>query len=54
MIRTPPLSIRGPRRMHTIMGTLLGVEMGLRAAAVPDSSGGVQAAIDYMLGNGLC
>jgi alanine-glyoxylate transaminase/serine-glyoxylate transaminase/serine-pyruvate transaminase len=34
-----------------LMGTLSGVEMGLRAAGVPHASGGVQAAIDYLSGN---
>jgi alanine-glyoxylate transaminase/serine-glyoxylate transaminase/serine-pyruvate transaminase len=34
-----------------LIGTLGGVEMGLRAAGVPHKSGGVQAAIDYLAGN---
>lgn len=34
-----------------LMGTLSGVEMGLRAARVPHHAGGVQAAIDYLSGN---
>jgi alanine-glyoxylate transaminase/serine-glyoxylate transaminase/serine-pyruvate transaminase len=34
-----------------LIGTLGGVEMGLRAAGVPHRSGGVQAAIDYLSGN---
>jgi alanine-glyoxylate transaminase/serine-glyoxylate transaminase/serine-pyruvate transaminase len=34
-----------------LLGTLGGVEMGLRAAGVPHKSGGVQAAIDYLAGN---
>ena len=34
-----------------LIGTLGGVEMGLRAARVPHQSGGVQAAIDYLAGN---
>ncbi|MGH7040600.1 MAG: pyridoxal-phosphate-dependent aminotransferase family protein [Acetobacteraceae bacterium] len=34
-----------------MLGTLGGVEMGLRAAGVPHRSGGVQAAIDYLAGN---
>jgi alanine-glyoxylate transaminase/serine-glyoxylate transaminase/serine-pyruvate transaminase len=34
-----------------LLGTLSGVEMGLRLAAVPHSPGGVQAAIDYLSGN---
>jgi alanine-glyoxylate transaminase/serine-glyoxylate transaminase/serine-pyruvate transaminase len=33
------------------MGTLSGVEMGLRLAGVPHQSGGVQAAMDYLSGN---
>jgi len=32
----------------SLLGTLSGVEMGLRAAGVPHQSGGVQAAIDYL------
>lgn len=34
-----------------LMGTLSGVEMGLRIAGVPHGSGGAQAAIDYLSGN---
>ncbi len=34
-----------------LLGTLGGVEMGLRAAGVPHRAGGVQAAIDYLAGN---
>jgi alanine-glyoxylate transaminase / serine-glyoxylate transaminase / serine-pyruvate transaminase len=34
-----------------LLGTLGGVEMGLRAAGVPHKTGGVQAAIDYLAGN---
>jgi alanine-glyoxylate transaminase/serine-glyoxylate transaminase/serine-pyruvate transaminase len=34
-----------------LLGTLGGVEMGLRAAGVPHKPGGVQAAIDYLAGN---
>jgi alanine-glyoxylate transaminase / serine-glyoxylate transaminase / serine-pyruvate transaminase len=34
-----------------LVGTLGGVEMGLRAAGVPHRPGGVQAAIDYLAGN---
>ena len=34
-----------------LLGTLSGVEMGLRVAGVPHSAGGVQAAIDYLSGN---
>jgi alanine-glyoxylate transaminase/serine-glyoxylate transaminase/serine-pyruvate transaminase len=34
-----------------LVGTLGGVEMGLRAAGVPHKPGGVQAAIDYLAGN---
>jgi alanine-glyoxylate transaminase/serine-glyoxylate transaminase/serine-pyruvate transaminase len=34
-----------------LLGTLGGVEMGLRAAGVPHTSGGVQVAIDYLSGN---
>jgi alanine-glyoxylate transaminase/serine-glyoxylate transaminase/serine-pyruvate transaminase len=34
-----------------LIGTLGGVEMGLRAAAVPHRPGGTQAAIDYLAGN---
>ena len=35
-----------------LMGTLSGVEMGLRLAGIPHKSGGVQAAIEYLTGNG--
>jgi alanine-glyoxylate transaminase/serine-glyoxylate transaminase/serine-pyruvate transaminase len=35
----------------TLIGTLGGVEMGLRSAGVPHKSGGVQAAMDYLAGN---
>jgi alanine-glyoxylate transaminase/serine-glyoxylate transaminase/serine-pyruvate transaminase len=31
-----------------LMGTLAGVEMGLRAAGVPHQAGGVQAAMDSL------
>ncbi|MDI3308060.1 MAG: aminotransferase class V-fold PLP-dependent enzyme [Acetobacteraceae bacterium] len=34
-----------------LIGTLGGVEMGLRAAGVPHKPGGVQAAMDYLNGN---
>ena len=34
-----------------LVGTLGGVEMGLRVAGVPHKSGGVQAALDYLAGN---
>ena len=34
-----------------LIGTLGGVEMGLRAAGVPHSVGGAQAAIDFLSGN---
>ena len=34
-----------------LIGTLGGVEMGLRAVGVPHKPGGVQAAIDYLSGN---
>jgi alanine-glyoxylate transaminase/serine-glyoxylate transaminase/serine-pyruvate transaminase len=34
-----------------LLGTLGGVEMGLRLAGVPHKLGGVQAAIDYLAGN---
>jgi alanine-glyoxylate transaminase / serine-glyoxylate transaminase / serine-pyruvate transaminase len=34
-----------------LIGTLGGVEMGLRAAGIPHSPGGVQAAINYLAGN---
>ncbi len=35
----------------TLMGTLSGVEMGLRIAGVPHQPGGVKAAMDYLSGN---
>ncbi|WP_431283545.1 pyridoxal-phosphate-dependent aminotransferase family protein [Humitalea sp. 24SJ18S-53] len=35
----------------SLMGTLSGVEMGLRAAGVPHKPEGVQAAMDYLSGN---
>lgn len=35
----------------SLMGTLAGVEMGLRIAGVPHTQGGVQAALDYLTGN---
>jgi alanine-glyoxylate transaminase/serine-glyoxylate transaminase/serine-pyruvate transaminase len=34
-----------------LMGTLSGVEMGLRAAGVPHRPGGVQAALEFLSGN---
>lgn len=34
-----------------LVGTLGGVEMGLRAAGMPHRPGGVQAALDYLAGN---
>jgi len=34
-----------------LMGTLSGVEMGLRVAGVPHRAGGAQAAMDYLAGN---
>jgi alanine-glyoxylate transaminase/serine-glyoxylate transaminase/serine-pyruvate transaminase len=34
-----------------LIGTLGGVEMGLRAAGIPHQPGGVQAAMDYLAGN---
>jgi len=34
-----------------LVGTLGGVEMGLRIAGVPHKAGGVQAALDYLSGN---
>jgi alanine-glyoxylate transaminase / serine-glyoxylate transaminase / serine-pyruvate transaminase len=34
-----------------LIGTLGGVEMGLRAAGIPHNPGGVQTAIDYLAGN---
>jgi alanine-glyoxylate transaminase/serine-glyoxylate transaminase/serine-pyruvate transaminase len=35
-----------------LAGTLAGVEMGLEAAGVPHEKGGVQAAMDYLVGSG--
>ena len=35
-----------------LAGTLAGVEMGLEAADVPHEKGGVQAAMDYLVGAG--
>ncbi|WP_426957144.1 pyridoxal-phosphate-dependent aminotransferase family protein [Muricoccus radiodurans] len=35
----------------SLIGTLSGVEMGLRIAGVPHKSGGVQAAMDHLSGN---
>ncbi len=35
-----------------LAGTLAGVEMGLQAAAVPHTAGGVQAALDYLVRTG--
>ncbi|WP_376091099.1 pyridoxal-phosphate-dependent aminotransferase family protein [Roseomonas sp. CCTCC AB2023176] len=35
----------------SLLGTLGGVEMGLRVAGVPHEGGGVQAAMDYLSGN---
>lgn len=35
-----------------LIGTLGGVEMGLRAAGIPHTRGGTQEAIDYLSGNG--
>ena len=35
----------------SLIGTLGGVEMGLRAAGVPHKTGGVQAAMDFLSGN---
>ncbi|TPG55509.1 aminotransferase class V-fold PLP-dependent enzyme [Roseomonas nepalensis] len=35
----------------TLLGTLGGVEMGLRVAGVPHEDGGVRAAMDYLSGN---
>jgi len=35
----------------TLMGTLSGVEMGLRVAGVTHTEGGVQAALDFLSGN---
>ncbi len=34
-----------------LIGTLGGVEIGLRAAGVPHRPGGVQAAVDFLAGN---
>ncbi len=34
-----------------LMGTLSGVEMGLRAAHVPHQAGGAQAALEYLAAN---
>jgi alanine-glyoxylate transaminase/serine-glyoxylate transaminase/serine-pyruvate transaminase len=34
-----------------VLGTLTGVEMGLRLSGVPHKAGGVQAAMDYLAGN---
>jgi alanine-glyoxylate transaminase/serine-glyoxylate transaminase/serine-pyruvate transaminase len=34
-----------------LIGALSGVEMGLRAAGVPHTPGGVQKAMDYLNGN---
>jgi alanine-glyoxylate transaminase/serine-glyoxylate transaminase/serine-pyruvate transaminase len=34
-----------------LIGTLGGVEIGLRAAGIPHRNGGVQAAVDYLAGN---
>ena len=34
-----------------LMGTLSGVEMGMRVAGIPHRPGGVQAAMDYLAGN---
>ena len=34
-------------------GTLTGVEMGLKVAGIPHKSGGVDAAMDYLAGNGV-
>ena len=34
-----------------LVGALSGVEMGLRAAGVPITPGGVQKAMDYLTGN---
>jgi alanine-glyoxylate transaminase/serine-glyoxylate transaminase/serine-pyruvate transaminase len=34
-----------------VLGTLTGVEMGLRLSGVPHRAGGVQAAMDYLAGN---
>ena len=35
----------------SLIGTLGGVEMGLRAAGIPHRTGGVQAAMDFLAGN---
>jgi len=35
-----------------LIGTLGGIEMGLRAAGIPHAKGGTQDAIDYLSGNG--
>jgi alanine-glyoxylate transaminase/serine-glyoxylate transaminase/serine-pyruvate transaminase len=35
----------------SLLGTLGGVEMGLRVAGVPHEGGGVAAAMDYLSGN---
>jgi len=35
----------------SLIGTLGGVEMGLRVAGVPHQTGGVQAAVDFLAGN---
>jgi alanine-glyoxylate transaminase/serine-glyoxylate transaminase/serine-pyruvate transaminase len=34
-----------------LIGTLGGIEMGLRVAGVPHQRGGAQAAIDFLAGN---
>jgi alanine-glyoxylate transaminase / serine-glyoxylate transaminase / serine-pyruvate transaminase len=34
-----------------LMGTLSGVEMGLKVAGVPHRPGGAQVAMDYLAGN---
>jgi alanine-glyoxylate transaminase/serine-glyoxylate transaminase/serine-pyruvate transaminase len=34
-----------------LVGTLGGIEMGLRAAGIPHCGGGLQAAVDYLAGN---
>jgi alanine-glyoxylate transaminase/serine-glyoxylate transaminase/serine-pyruvate transaminase len=36
----------------SLIGTLGGVEMGLRKAGIPHKEGGVQAAMAYLSGNG--
>ena len=38
-------------RNAKVIGTLGGIEMGLRAAGIPHKAGGAQAAIDYLSGN---